>query len=569
MANKIDLISKVRSGDQKAIKELMKTTRLHVLNMARSCVNNDDDALLVAQQSYEDLILGKAKVDDVCKYLNKRVIANANKLKNNKLDFNLKHKAKKSIDLDKVDINNAKDCLNNPYLERVIYETFDKLNDEEKAVVMPIYYSSNSVEDVAKELKQDKKTIQDYLDVANEKIDKTFQKLCKKYKLGNLVNSKVYNASFIYSVVKLGYSIVTLDVVGLSVDLIGDSKKPSAIGINKIKEDNPLDVTLKIFVRAVFKDLVKDFFIGRAQSVVTGAFSGIAIGGTTLSSGASAGGASSGATTVGLSSTAATGATSGAATVSLSSTAATSGAVGATTVGTTSIAGTVGVTTAGAGATIASTTVIGTAVASGAIASGVAAATTAAATTAAVASGAAIATGAGIATAGSAIVTGAISVGIAAATIAGGVVAEEIITPEKNEPIKHEEQVEITCEALYANSPFTILIYSNDDVNVTSIDLHGRLDNEVFGYLTDADLEFINSIEGLEIEYQKDIPNNYHSIIDVHVDKTKINPEIFEGLKGFVGDQYEFIDDVGEMINYDVDELYNYLVEQTYKVNRN
>ena len=266
--NKLDkLFDSINNGNRQAIQEFIVSSRQYVLNTARCIVNDDNDAIDIAEKVYEKIIFNENKINnskDISQYLYSLVSQEAKNHSSNNLQLvNLDNI---SSDVESIEIDDSKysKYYNNPKVEKIFYETINALPNEEKEIVIRYYFGQKSINEIANDFNVSEDIISKYINNANELIEKTSKPLFIKYKIETADYSKV---AIIYSSIKKCISIVNFDVLGIAVDKLKDSVS---------KKDDEEEKDLKSFVKDILEDLVQDWFLERLKSVF--AFSAISAG---------------------------------------------------------------------------------------------------------------------------------------------------------------------------------------------------------------------------------------------------------------------------------------------------
>ena len=262
MENLSVLVNNFKNGNKDLISKTIESSRLYVTMLARSIVDNDSDAIKLAEDVYDELIFNASRlenVDSFTNYVNDLVMQKSQAYVKNK---SLKpiNKENDEYNLSKINIDDFKDYYNNPKVEKAIFDTINSLPVEEKEIVTKVYFSNYSISEIATKYNISEETVNSYLARANKAIDDKSKKYFIKYK----VDSVNYNRlEIIYSVIQLGINICNKDVISIVVDTttnaidnIGEEK-----GEEK-KED------LKDFVKSILEDQVKGWFVDRFKSML-------------------------------------------------------------------------------------------------------------------------------------------------------------------------------------------------------------------------------------------------------------------------------------------------------------
>lgn len=258
------IISEFKKGNRNAIKDIVIKTRTHVLNTIRTIVDDDEKAIKIAEEIYRDLLLNPDNISsdgNFDTYINSLI---QSKVRNYTKDI----KTLKSIEstdtnisTDNIDINEFKKYYNNPKVEKIIYQTINSLDEDYKVIAIDYYFFNIKEEELAKKYNSDVNTISAYISKINELIDKKSKPLFIKNKI---INGDYSGISIVYSTIKLGYSIMSFDVLGIAVDKIEEQLQDK-------KDDENKEKDLKDFVEDIIKDYVKDWFLEKIKSAfITG-----------------------------------------------------------------------------------------------------------------------------------------------------------------------------------------------------------------------------------------------------------------------------------------------------------
>lgn len=259
MENILNIFNEIDNGNKETIKDFIVSTRLYVLNSARSIVEDDDTAIKVAKDVYNELILSNKhdNASDFLKSLNTRIIEISKKYSNDNVSISNIEKETSELDLSSINVNDYKEYYNNPAVEKVIFTTISALPKEEKEIVVRNYFGNETVGELAVSYGVSEETIESYINRANKLIESKSKPLFIKYKI-KTANYK--NAAIVYSTIKNIVSIATFDVLGIAADKVKD------IVVDKEDEDNK---DLKSFVEDIFEDLVQDWFLNRLKSIAS------------------------------------------------------------------------------------------------------------------------------------------------------------------------------------------------------------------------------------------------------------------------------------------------------------
>ncbi len=253
-----DLIIGLKNGNEELVARTIESSRTFALNYARNLCGNEEEAIELVKESYRELIFGDDdydSYDSFAELLQDLIKAQRSGKRNRTM-------AKETdVSLDP-DTESLKEYCNDPRIEEVIYETLRQLDPVSKEAVLRTYGGDEATEEIARDLQCSKEEIRQLLSQAEEQIEEKAPSVLKKLHLQDLDFTK---AEQFYGVLKLGKSLVDLDITGIVIDVVKDR-----IGDAVIEKDEDEKKDFKRFVEDLMKDSIEDWFIDRIRSYATG-----------------------------------------------------------------------------------------------------------------------------------------------------------------------------------------------------------------------------------------------------------------------------------------------------------
>ncbi len=267
------LMQRVKQGDKQIIEKCVEISRSYVLNLAYSFTNDQEKAVEIAKETYQELIFG-AKLyegDSFSDILQQIVFEKAG----------ARISTAKKAEKDPVSKQEALKEEADPALELAISEILGSLPEKEKELLLRVAYSDDSPKEIALAYGIDENALYKALSEAEENIRKQASSLRKKRKFRKIDFNKVES---LLSVINTTVSVMNMEFDSLALDLVKSKVEDSLR--NKDEEEGEED--LKGFVSGLIKDKVEDWFFDRVKKYLAGTLSALLSGGKKAADGAKA-----------------------------------------------------------------------------------------------------------------------------------------------------------------------------------------------------------------------------------------------------------------------------------------